>query len=56
MVRAAASVLTYDDEAHTKERVAQPVVFALSTVDIIATRVISDGWFLDLHEIGALTI
>lgn len=56
MLRARASVLTCDDEAHTKERVAQPIVFALSTVDIIATRVISDGWFLDLNEIGALMI
>ena len=38
-----------------KEGVVQPIMFALSIVDVIPTRVISDVWFLDLNENGALT-
>ena len=46
-----------DDEAQTCQRESvQPIVFALSIVDIIATRVISDGGFLDLNESAVPTI
>ena len=50
-------LLTYNDEAQTlPKRVVQPILLALSMVDIISARVISDAWFLDLDEIAVLTI
>ena len=50
-------LLTYNDEAQAlPKRVVQPIWLALSMVDIIPTRVISDAWFVDLDEIAVLTI
>jgi hypothetical protein len=47
----------YDREAQTCQSESGTAnLFALSTVEIIPTRVISDAWFLDLNEIAVPTI
>jgi hypothetical protein len=64
MVRTAASLTPYRHvclrtmtrRRPAKEGVVQPIMFALSIVDVIPTRVISDAWFLDLNEIAVPTI
>jgi hypothetical protein len=60
MLRAATSLTLYRHvclrtmarRRPAKERAVQLLLFALSTVEIIPTRVISAPWFLDLNELA----